>query len=267
MVIVGGTSRRPANNHPISAPRGVSASSRVSASENIPIKPFSSKYMSSELEEIINKIDITKLKLYNKRLYDMIKNYRTCKTDFEDSISKRTATAILIYNIAFYYYTKSYNTNPLLSYYAFEYYKMFAISHIVNRLSDPANRQREFTKINEIDYNINDMLLNSINFIIGYYGNAIHNSSSSYISRKHAKELTLCFMYVLYNCTIGTDASKDLLRQIFFSNNNQYLLNIGIAIPNNSTEIESNYEKALDYIKQHGKTILKPTYKSRLVEL
>jgi len=255
MVIIGGTSRRP-------------ASIKVSASENIPItKPFSSKYMSSELEELINKIDITKLKLYNKRLYYMIKSYRTCKTDFEDSISKRTATAILIYDIALYYYKKSYNTNPLLSYYAFEYYKMFAISHIVNRLSDPTNRRGTFTEINEIDYNINDMLLNSINFIIGYYGNAIYNSSSSYISRKHAKELTLCFMYVLYNCTIGTDSSKHLFREIFSSNNNQYLLNIGFAIPNNITEDESNYEKALDYIKEHGKTILKPSYKSRLEEL
>jgi effector-binding domain-containing protein len=74
-------------------------------------------------------------------------------------------------------------------------------------------------------------------------------------------------MYVLYNCTSGTDASKYLFREIFSSNNNQYLLNIGLAIPNNPTEIESNYEKALDYIKEHGKTILKPSYKSRLEEL
>ena len=177
-------------------------------------QPFSSKYMSEafvlRINEIVNGTMLVDTQ--EKKLTTEITNlYMHNPNVFETTIATDKKSSQLLYKLAWFYHTTFLKSdNQMHYYYAFEYYKLFAVSHIVELYKKPhKDRMDAFIQINTISSNTTiaqGPLFIALDYVIAYYGNTENSPTTiNYIStNSHITKLKICFLYVLYNFTCNT---------------------------------------------------------------
>lgn len=95
----------------------------------------------------------------------------------------------------------------LLYYYTFEYFKIYALSHIFEHLSDPKTCKKNFKEINKTT---KDSLIMAFDYITGYYGNAFQTDYNQLnkTDRVVIENLLTCFNYIMYFVHKCTDTEN-----------------------------------------------------------